>query len=320
MNKSSDEKKMAYSSTKFNEFRLLSQELQTAIKPRLLAMNSLFEEVGRSFAPQIQSLSLFQRNLKEVLKPTEDMLAHFRKQYDPFLVALNKQFEGYKPQLNALYIAFKEDREFRTAVETIGFSSYLYHDLRFKLHKADENIEDVIYRTVESDSFCSMLIKLISVVPPLDTRADAIMNGICLHKSKNYHAASMVVSSQIEGILLDFLEEQGLAMQKGKVVYKMTACGEYCVNRNKTKVKLGGMKAKAEHAQNSYIELDEFLSTLMSDLLDSSNHINEFRNKLMHGDSEVLATRVESTRLLYWLSGLVFRVCFGLSEDSIVVE
>lgn len=262
-----------------------------------------------NYLPQARA---FQANKNEYLlhvsrinKQLELMLPDFQKFFPPHLAKCQRTIERCE-----------EDKRFRDALESLGFSCFLYRNVKFGFYETSENTKELFYATVEKEEFANDLLKIISEIPPLDIRADAILSGICLHKTKNYHASSMILSAQIEGIISDFLEQLDLAVRKDGTLYKLCKNGEYCLTKNKKKKeKLIGMDGKIKHVKEHVEDFEDFLSHFTDEVIDSENSINLFRNALMHGDKDIIPSRLESTKLLYWLSGLIVRVYLNLNSE-----
>ncbi|OBQ46001.1 hypothetical protein [Halodesulfovibrio spirochaetisodalis] len=201
---------------------------------------------------------------------------------------------------------FEGSPEFRKAVIEMGFSCFLNHGAIFMGQYSANDAEEVVLTTVESEAFRNNLIDHLTVVPSMMERTSFIVKGLYFHKKKEYLAAVLVILAQLEGIIADYLEERGLALNAEGAVYKLDSCGDYCLTKKKKKNKLVGLSNKIDRIDKPSgctMEVSSYFNELAMYPIDNECNLYTYRNRIMHGDKTIIPTQETSAKLMYILSG-----------------
>lgn len=278
---------------------------------------SAIEKINNTALMSIKNIYPINSNFQNAISKINDLTNNLV----PFYKLSNDVFKSqpFIDLLNTIYNAttrFTDHKDTCDAVSRLGYACAVHGHLGFfSKSEDDDGAKRQIYAYAKSKKFEYDLLNIVACEDRISQRYDIIKTAICMHRLGNYHISSMISSSQIEGILHDCLKDLGLIYYDGKYSYATCECGDICKTTRGERKKLMGLDGKINHAKDKSAISIKFIDDMLSDNIDKDSSINEFRNKLMHGDCDCEPTEVESLKLLLWMFGMTLRVCVALSDS-----
>lgn len=291
-------------------------KIQKMLSLQMSPLYTAIQKINNTALISIKSFYPINSNIQNAISRINDLTSTLAPFYKiSHEIFKSQQFVDLLNTIQKTTRHFTDHKETCDAISRLGYACAVHGHLGFfSKSEDDEGAKRQIYAYAKSKKFEFDLLNIVACEDRISQRYDIIRTAICMHRFGNYHISSMISSSQIEGILHDCLKDLGLIYYDGKYSYVTCECGDICKTTKGKRKKLIGLDEKINHAKAKSAISINFIDDMLSDIFDENSSINEFRNKLMHGDCDCEPTEVESLKLLLWMFGMTLRVCVALSD------